>query len=97
MLKERDIPFSYRDYKKQPLNVAELRALVAKLPNGMADALATRSRPNRTLGLAVGDDPDTLLAHMAEHPTLLRRPIAVLGDRALVARPSERMLELVGD
>ena len=32
---------------------------------------------------------------MAEHPTLMQRPIAVRGDRALLARPVERVLELL--
>jgi arsenate reductase len=30
-----------------------------------------------------------------EHPELLQRPIVVSGERALVARPVERVLELL--
>lgn len=46
------------------------------------------------------DDPtgvsdDELIAHMAEHPQLLQRPIVVRGDRAVLARPVERVLELL--
>jgi arsenate reductase len=32
---------------------------------------------------------------MAEHPQLLQRPIVELGDRAVLARPPERVLELL--
>jgi len=32
---------------------------------------------------------------MAEHPKLVQRPIAVRGERALLARPVERVLELL--
>jgi arsenate reductase len=31
---------------------------------------------------------------MAEHPTLVERPIGVLGDRAVLGRPPENLLKL---
>ena len=48
------------------------------------------------LGLA---DPrvthDELVAAMVEHPKLVQRPIVERGDRAVLARPVERVLELL--
>ena len=46
------------------------------------------------LGLAdrAGDD---LLDAITGHPILLERPIFVAGDRAVIARPPERVLELL--
>ena len=38
---------------------------------------------------------DSLLDAIAEHPILLERPIFVVGERAVVARPPERLLELL--
>ena len=40
-------------------------------------------------------DGDALLEAIARHPILLERPIFVVGDRAVIARPPERLLELL--
>jgi arsenate reductase (glutaredoxin) len=38
---------------------------------------------------------EQLLEAINQHPILLERPIFVMGDRALMARPPERLLELL--
>ena len=38
---------------------------------------------------------DELLEAITTHPILLERPIFVVGDRAVIARPPERILELL--
>lgn len=46
------------------------------------------------LGLAETSG-ERLLDEIAENPILLERPIFILGDRAVVARPPDRLLELL--
>ncbi|HEY2095228.1 MAG TPA: arsenate reductase (glutaredoxin) [Pseudonocardia sp.] len=48
----------------------------------------------RELGLA-GADRDTVMDALAANPILIERPIVLVGDRAVVARPPERALELL--
>ena len=38
---------------------------------------------------------DALLDALTRHPALIERPVVVRGDRAVVARPPERVLELL--
>ena len=42
-----------------------------------------------------GRPPGDLLEAIATHPILLERPIFVVGDRAVIGRPPERILELL--
>jgi arsenate reductase len=46
------------------------------------------------LGLADAS-PVELLEAITKNPMLLERPIFVVGDRAVIARPPERLLELL--
>ncbi len=95
MLEDRGVEFEYRDYRKQPLSEAELRDLLRVLDVPASELLRPRDRAFKRLGLTGREDQETLIAHMAEHPTLLQRPIGVLGERAVVGRPPKRLLELV--
>jgi arsenate reductase len=48
----------------------------------------------RDLGLA-DREGDELVAAMVEHPILIERPIVIRGDRAVIARPPEKLLDLL--
>jgi arsenate reductase (glutaredoxin) len=41
------------------------------------------------------DDDETVLSALEARPELLQRPIVVRGDRAVLARPPEKVLELL--
>lgn len=96
MLDEHEVPYRYREYTREPLSEEELRRVLDLLGVGPKELLRTRDRVFKELGLTGEEDDDRLIALMAEHPTLLQRPIGVLGDRAAVGRPPDRLLELAG-
>ena len=93
MLEERGIDFTDREYKKEPLSREELVDVLGKLGVGPRDVL--RKRDAAKLELTGDESDDDLLDLMAQHPTLLQRPIGVVGDRARLGRPPEALLELV--
>jgi arsenate reductase len=93
LLKEHDFPFTYREYTEDPLSRQELAALFKKL--GTTPRSALRPREAKDLGLDGTETDARLLTLMAEHPTLLQRPILVSGTKAVLGRPVEDLLRLV--
>jgi arsenate reductase len=76
-------------------SATELRALMGML--GIDDPRAmmrTGEKVYAESGLAE-QSGDELLHAIARSPILLERPIFVRGDRAVIARPPERVLELL--
>ena len=50
----------------------------------------------RQLGLGQRDlSDDEIIALMAEHPDLIQRPIVERGSRAVLARPADKIRELL--
>jgi arsenate reductase len=83
------------EYLKTPPTRDELVALIAKLGLPPGDIVRTNETifKNEYHGRVMSDD-DWIDA-MVDHPILIERPILVAGDRAVVARPPERVLELL--
>ena len=96
LLDDRGVDTERIDYHVTGLTEDELRELVRKTGQPAAALFRPREPIYRELGLAgreVGDDEAIRL--MVEHPQLMQRPVVVRGDRAILARPVERVLELL--
>jgi arsenate reductase len=96
LLTERGIDFERVNYHVDPLTEGEIRELLRKAGISAREALRMRETLVGDLGLSaesIGEDE--LIRQMAEHPELLQRPIVVRGDRAVLARPVEKVLELL--
>ena len=94
LLKENKIDYRYREYTKEPLDIKEIKELLKKLDVKPKEIFIKNGKMNRKLGLS-GEEPDAVLIRaIAQHPTLLKRPIGVSGDKAVLARPIEKLLEL---
>ncbi|MCF7220573.1 arsenate reductase (glutaredoxin) [Marilutibacter chinensis] len=96
LLNERGIEPGIVAYLEQPPSIDELRALLARLGLGARELLRKGEAEYEELGLddpALGDE--ALIAAMHMHPRLIERPILVVGERAVIGRPPERVLELL--
>jgi arsenate reductase len=89
-------PFEVIHYLETPPSASELKTLLAQLGITARQLLRTGEDEYRELGLA---DPslseDALIAAMVKHPRLIERPIVVANGKAVVARPPEKVLDLL--
>lgn len=95
ILAEKGIAAEVVEYLKTPPDRATLTALLAKLGLRAEELVRKGEAIVKTeyAGRAMSDE-DWLEAMLA-HPILIERPIVVVGERAVVARPPERVLELL--
>jgi arsenate reductase (glutaredoxin) len=97
LLRTRGIEPDVVDYLATPPDLDSLRELQAALGRPARDMLRSDNLEYSALGL---DDPtcadSRILEAIAAHPHLLQRPIVRAGARAVIGRPPEAVLDLIG-
>jgi len=84
------------EYLKTPPTADELEAVLGMLGMEPRDLMRKREAEYKDLGLKdVSLARDHLIAAMVEHPRLIERPVAISGKRAVLGRPTEKVLELI--
>jgi arsenate reductase len=88
--------FTRVDLFEEPLGVTDLRELCRKLGLAPRELLRTKDPAfaKNDLGAKTQSD-EQILALMAKNPGLIQRPILVRGKKAVLARPVEKIEELL--
>lgn len=96
LLQERGVEPEIVLYLEQPPTATQLRELLKKMQLDARALLRRGEDEYRELNLADESLPErALIEAMTKHPRLIERPIAIVGNRAVVGRPPERVLELL--
>lgn len=96
LLAERGVEFRERLYLQDPLSSEELRELARRVGRPAREWVRRGEQEYKGSGLDADADDAAVLAAMAKHPVLIERPILVAADRAVVGRPPESILPLLG-
>ncbi|MCY4593089.1 MAG: arsenate reductase (glutaredoxin) [Alphaproteobacteria bacterium] len=94
LLREHGIEPVIIEYLKTPPDRETLAGLLALLGCRPHDVMRRKEAAYREHAVARLDDDGQLTA-IVENPILLERPIVVAGSRAVIARPPERVLDLL--
>lgn len=96
ILRERGVDCKVICYLDSPLSRDDFERILSLLPNEPAE-LVRKDKRFHELGLNEADyqTQEQVIDVLLGHPELMQRPIVIRGNRAVVARPSEKVLELL--
>jgi arsenate reductase len=95
-LREAGVDVDAVNYYTDPLTAPQLESLLKKMGMAPRQLLRTKEAVYKTLDLAKRDLSDAeLIELMVAHPDLMQRPIVEKGERAILARPAERLHEIL--
>jgi arsenate reductase len=97
ILEERGIEHLVRLYlnDEESMSAAEFQDVLDALDMDAIDLVRKNESVWKEEYKTLELDEDEIILAMIEHPKLMERPIVVNGDRAVVARPAEKLLEVL--
>ena len=98
ILQENGVEPEIIEYLKHPPSKAQLKTILTLLNMDPRDLIRKKEPEYKQNHL---DDPslnkEQLLDAMVQHPILIERPIVVSGNKAVLGRPPDNVLEILSD
>src|SRR5262245_42437417 len=95
-LQESGVNFDAVDYYLDPIPKTKLKELLRKMGMKPRDLLRSKEEVYKKLKLGERDlSDDEIVDLMVKHPDLIQRPIVEKGARAILARPADRLKEIL--
>ena len=95
LLRDNGVDYDKVNYFIEPFDAPSLTALLAKAGVRPFDALRKGETVAKELNITAETPDAEVIRLMIENPGLLQRPIVEVGDKAVIARPIERALEII--
>lgn len=96
LLEERGEKIEVVKYLESSLSRPDIEVLLKKLGVSARELMRTKEDIYKELGLSDVEEEAKLIDAMVEHPKLIERPIIIQGNRAVIGRPVERVVEFLG-
>jgi arsenate reductase (glutaredoxin) len=98
LLKENNIDFEKVNYYIEPLSKEKLKLLLKKMKIKPEELLRKNEAAYKEIDLQNNPlSENELIELMINNPDLIQRPIIEMGDRAILARPPEKINEFFGE
>lgn len=95
-LKESGVDFNAVNYYLEPISKTKLKELVKKMGISARELFRTKEDIYKELKLAGKEVSDEeAIDLMAKHPDLIQRPIVEKGSKAILARPADKLKEIL--
>ncbi len=94
-LENRGMEYDVIKYLSTPLSATEIRALLAKLHIPAIELVRTKESIWKEKFASANLTEEEIIEALSLYPKLIERPIVVNGDRAVIARPTEKIEEIL--
>jgi arsenate reductase len=95
-LRDAGVDFEAIDYYTDPIPRTKLKELLRKMGLSARELLRTKEDVYKKLRLGERDlSDDEIVDLMVKQPDLIQRPIVEKGSRAILARPAERLRDIL--
>jgi len=94
-LKSKGVEFEIREYLKEPLSLEELKDLASKIWEPVINWTRTKEKEFKQAWLTKNSSDEEILQAMVKYPKLIERPIIICGDKAILARPAEKIDQIL--
>ncbi len=92
---ENGIDWEKVNYFIEPFTESKLTALLKKTGMRPFDVLRRGEPDYKLAGIDKDSSDNDVIAAMVKYPAIIQRPIVEVGDKAVLARPIEKALELL--
>lgn len=94
ILKENSFEITIRDYIKNPPSITELNEVLSKSGLNAVDILRKKDKVYKEFFEGKTLTNDEWLIAISENPSILERPIVIIDNKAVLARPIEKVKDL---
>ena len=95
LLKDSGKEYQVFDYLKEGITADEIKGLLAKLQLKPIELVRTKEAIWKEQFSNAPLTDDQIIAAMVQYPKLIERPIVVVGDKAVIGRPTEKINEII--
>ena len=95
LLEERGIDAEVVKYLEDVPTKEELTELLKMLDMSARELMRTKEAVYKELNLKDENSEEALIEAMVANPKLIERPIVIRGNRAVIGRPIEKVVELI--
>ena len=95
LLEENGVEAEVVKYLDEELDEAMIKELLLKLDIDAIDLMRTKEEIFKELKLENVGDEGVLIRAMTRFPKLIERPIIIRGDKAVIGRPAEKIMEFL--
>ncbi len=96
LLEEKGVEAEVVKYLETPPTKEELKILLSQLGMSARELMRTKEDIYKELDLKNENNEEKLIEAMAENPKLIERPIVIKDGKAVIGRPIENIVELLG-